>query len=134
MRTTDNYGFPVAEPDDARRDFPTQVDGPRTDGIDTALQAIQDQLDAALAKLPSAMASGTLTNPSITTPQTYPITFPAGRFTAPPRVFCQPFEKQYAETSVENITAAGCDITVTSASGAGGGSLIVRIYWLAVQA
>jgi len=37
MKLSPNFGLPIAEPDDARRDFPTQVDDPRTMAIDSAL-------------------------------------------------------------------------------------------------
>jgi hypothetical protein len=42
MRLTPNYNLPVAEPNDERLDFPLEVDGPRTDLLDTKLKAKQD--------------------------------------------------------------------------------------------
>jgi hypothetical protein len=37
MKLSPIFGLPIAEPDDARRDFPTQVDDPRTIGIEAGL-------------------------------------------------------------------------------------------------
>lgn len=37
MRTSLTFGWPIEEQTDARRDFPTRVDGPRTDAIDAQL-------------------------------------------------------------------------------------------------
>lgn len=124
--TTPNYDLP----------FPTLGDQPNgpaavqalAEATDTAIKSVDDKFDT----LPAAIALGTIQDSIITTPKTYTVTFPAGRFASPPRVFTQVFDKQYCETSVESVTASGCQITVTSAGGTGGGSLIPRVYWMAV--
>lgn len=37
MRTSAHFGWPIEGQGDTRRDFPTRIDGPRTDGIDSAV-------------------------------------------------------------------------------------------------
>lgn len=38
MKLSPIFGLPIAEPDDARRDFPTQVDDPRTLGLEQQIR------------------------------------------------------------------------------------------------
>jgi microcystin-dependent protein len=40
VRLSTNLGLPIAEPDDARRDYPTTVDGPRTDALDALIPSL----------------------------------------------------------------------------------------------
>lgn len=47
MRTTANYGWPVEQQGDTRRDFPSRVDGPRSDAIDAKMKQLADQLEVA---------------------------------------------------------------------------------------
>lgn len=42
MKLTPIFGLPIAEPDDARRDFPTQVDEPRTTKLEEQLAKARD--------------------------------------------------------------------------------------------
>lgn len=64
MRLTSNYSWPVAEPTDARRDFPSVVDGPRSDAIDSELAAVDSRAVLATA-LVDTFARGTFATQSI---------------------------------------------------------------------
>jgi len=98
----------------------------------TDIAATMQQVEEALSRLPYAMAVGSISDGVVSGPKDYPIVFPAGRFTSTPRVYCQPYLGEFGETSVKTVSTSGATITVTHPDG-GSGSLIVRVYWMAVQ-
>lgn len=75
MRLSANLGLPIAEPDDARRDYPLQVDAPRTDALD-ALWPLTGVTPTGVDLLPGELWDGPY------------VTFPVGRFTAAPSAQC----------------------------------------------
>lgn len=88
--------------------------------------------DDRVAKLPTAMASGTVNiTPVANTPTSIGITFPAGRFASAPVVTVTAATTvpgtQVTGVGVSNITSSGCDIFVTRTN-----TTVTIMNWMAV--
>lgn len=96
---------------------------------DDAIHNLASAVDAQLG----VMASGTVVvpTPNVTTVYTYAVTFPAGRFNAPPNVSAglQAANPQnFAPIGITGITATGCTLTVYRLAG---GTTNTTVSWVA---
>ena len=125
MRLSAILGLPIAEPDDARRDFPTIVDAPRTDQLD----AIWGRLGLAGKKVQYGSSVVSMTGGVGRV--TYPVPF-----AAPATVVAQQGATDGVATSLRqdypsNIaTGFGVQLLNSSAQPITSGSY--RINWIAI--
>ena len=123
MRLSTRYLFPIAEGTDPRRNHPSVVDGPRTEGIEAELGRIDDRL---VDMRYSLVRQGTWGGGVITGPTSQAISFGA-TFAAPPFVLLSWFDGQYGVAASNNITTTGATLLAVPITG----STIVRVAWIA---
>lgn len=117
----------------------TNYEVPTVATVDAAVEAaVEDKFDSELLTEVRAQifrmetGSVSITPDTIGVPKSAAITFTPGRFSAPPKVFCNP-QTTVPGTSVlgvsaTNITANGCNIFITRKTLTSTG-----IQWLAIQ-
>ena len=127
MRLSPRYLFPIAEGTDPRRNHPSVVDGPRTEGIEAELSRIDDQLPI---RHLADRASGNWFSGAITVPTGRRRSTSVRRSRAPPRshavlvrwsVRCRHQRQRHHHRRDPCTTSAGSTVTT-----------ICRVDWLAL--
>ena len=126
MRLTANYGWPVGESADARRDFPDVVDGPRSDGIDTELARADAEL-AGFGTLGNRMLAGV----DVTSAGgVFTLTLPADTFTSMPFVVATSIQQNAIMVVAGASTATS--IVFWSQNSSGGQKGDVYFNWIII--
>jgi hypothetical protein len=100
------------------------------ESVDNAEAAAKEYVDDAIDAVPK-FAFGTISDSVISAPKEYSVAFPAGMFTASPRVFAQHYADQWTIINVKAVSTTGATLTVRN-SEAPTGSVIPRVWWMAV--
>lgn len=112
MSGTTAGGWPYVTPDDHPKEYPA------------ASQQLAEKIDARLVALPAAVATGTVSTAGVG------VTFPAGRFTAPPIVTATGESNDSTIVTIAGVTAAGFTVRAFDAAGV---AKVSSIHWIAVQ-
>ena len=124
MRLSTRYLWPIAEGTDPRRNHPSVVDGPRTEGIEAELIRVDDQF----ADLNfSLIRSGNWFTGAITVPTSTTISFGA-TFASPPLIHLSWYGGQFGAATTDNVTTTGATLWAAPITS----TTIVRVTWLAL--
>lgn len=118
-------------PANTAKGYPYPVGTDRVMDGDDSIHNLATAVDTKLG-LAAAGVFTTGAPTAVNTPVTTALTFPAGRFTAPPAVTASPMTSAVtvvAPIGVSSITAAGCNISFARSSG----TTAIQVTWLAIQ-
>ncbi len=115
-------------PSNTSRGFPYPLSSEPLSAIATAIQNLAVAVNTRVGAVASGVANVPVTSSAI---GTLNITFPAGRFTAPPVVTACAQNSVY-NGMVNAVTATGCTVAARRLDG-GSATLTVPVSWIAVQ-